>query len=103
MSRFVYKLIEWFSLMKKLSIIIICILSIMLVSCGNQADGNSDGLLRQEEPAMLAFAYTSPISSLIHLCDREPEKTDDAVARAEGGKRFFFAWMAFPACYCRKV
>ena len=47
------------------------------------------GLLRQEEPAMLAFAYTSPISSLIHLCDREPEKTDDAVARAEAFSRHF--------------
>ena len=41
------------------------------------------GLLRQEEPTMLAFAYTSPISALIHLCDREPEKTDEAVAWAE--------------------
>ena len=28
--------------MKKLSIIIICILSIMFVSCGNQTDGNSE-------------------------------------------------------------
>ena len=47
------------------------------------------GLLRQEEPAMLAFAYTSPISALIHLCDREPEKTEDAVARAEAFSRHF--------------
>ena len=47
------------------------------------------GLLRQEEPAMLAFAYTSPISALIHLCDREPAKTEDAVARAEAFSRHF--------------
>jgi AcrR family transcriptional regulator len=39
------------------------------------------GLLRQDDPEMLAFAYTAPISSLIHLCDREPEKTDDALAQ----------------------
>ena len=30
------------------------------------------GCLRRDDPAMLAFAYTAPISSLIHLCDREP-------------------------------
>ena len=34
------------------------------------------GLLRRDDPAMLAFAYTTPISALIHLCDREPEKTE---------------------------
>lgn len=39
------------------------------------------GLLRRDDPEMLAFAYTTPISALIHLCDREPEKTDDALAQ----------------------
>ena len=28
------------------------------------------GLIRRDDPAMLAFAYTAPISALIHLCDR---------------------------------
>ena len=37
------------------------------------------GLLRRDDPAMLAFAYTAPISVLIHLCDREPEKTEEAL------------------------
>ncbi len=41
------------------------------------------GLLRRDDPEMLAFAYTTPISALIHLCDREPEKTDDALAQIE--------------------
>ena len=41
------------------------------------------GLLRRDDPAMLAFAYTAPISALIHLCDREPEKTDVAMAQIE--------------------
>ena len=41
------------------------------------------GLLRRDDPAMLAFAYTAPISALIHLCDREPEKTGEAMAQIE--------------------
>ncbi len=41
------------------------------------------GLLRKDDPAMLAFAYTAPISALIHLCDRAPEKTDEAMAQIE--------------------
>ena len=47
------------------------------------------GLLRRDDPAMLAFAYTTPISSLIHLCDREPEKTDEAMAQVEAFSRYF--------------
>ncbi len=39
------------------------------------------GLLRREDPGMLAFAYTAPISARIHLCDREPEKTEEAMER----------------------
>ena len=39
------------------------------------------GLLRNDDPKMLAFAYTAPVSSLIHLCDREPEKTADAISQ----------------------
>lgn len=47
------------------------------------------GLLRPDDPAMLAFAYTAPISALIHLCDREPEKAPEAVARIEAFSRHF--------------
>ena len=47
------------------------------------------GLFRQDDPGMLAFAYTSPISSLIRLCDREPEKTDEAIAHIEAFSRHF--------------
>ena len=47
------------------------------------------GLLRRDDPAMLAFAYTAPISSLIHLCDREPEKTEAALRQAEAFSRHF--------------
>ena len=47
------------------------------------------GLLRKDDPAMLAFAYTAPISALIHLCDREPDKTDKAMAQVETFSRYF--------------
>ena len=47
------------------------------------------GLLRRDDPAMLAFAYTAPISALIHLCDREPDRTDEALQRIEAFSRHF--------------
>lgn len=47
------------------------------------------GLLCRDDPSMLAFAYTAPISSLIHLCDREPEKTEEAMAKIEAFSRHF--------------
>ena len=47
------------------------------------------GLLRRDDPAMLAFAYTAPISALIHLCDREPAKAEGAVTQIEAFSRHF--------------
>ena len=47
------------------------------------------GLLRKDDSAMLAFAYIAPISALIHLCDREPEKTEEAIRQAEAFSRHF--------------
>ena len=47
------------------------------------------GLMRRDDPAMLAFAYATPISALIHLCDREPEKTDEALRQIEAFSRHF--------------
>ncbi len=49
------------------------------------------GLLKKDDPRMLAFAYTAPISALIHLCDREPEKTEDAMKQAEAFSRHFIS------------
>ena len=49
------------------------------------------GLLRQDDPGMLAFGYTAPISALIHLCDREPEKTEEAIKQVEAFSRHFIA------------
>ena len=47
------------------------------------------GLLRRDDPRMLAFAYTAPISALIHLCDREPEKKEEAMKQVEAFSRHF--------------
>ena len=47
------------------------------------------GLVKRDDPAMLAFSYTAPISALIHLCDREPEKTEDAIRKIEALSRHF--------------
>lgn len=49
------------------------------------------GLIRQDDPAMLAFAYTTPISALIHLCDREPEKTLQAIEQIESFSRYYLS------------
>ena len=47
------------------------------------------GLLRNEDPGMLALAYTAPISALIHLCDRQPEKAEEAIRQVEAFSRHF--------------
>ena len=47
------------------------------------------GSLRRDDPAMLALAYTTPISALIHLCDREPDKKEAALAKVEAFSRHF--------------
>jgi AcrR family transcriptional regulator len=47
------------------------------------------GLLRRDDPAMLAFAYITPISALIHLCDREPGKMEEALQQVEAFSRHF--------------
>lgn len=49
----------------------------------------NDGLLKKDDPEMLAFAYTSPISALIQLCDRDHEKTEETLALAEKFVRQF--------------
>ena len=57
------------------------------------------GLIRREDPEMLAFAYTAPISALIHQCDREPESTEEALAKVEAFSRHFVrVYSAAPAC-----
>lgn len=49
------------------------------------------GLLQQEDPAMLAFGFTTPISALVHLCDREPGRQGEALERMEAFVRHFIS------------
>lgn len=53
-------------------------------------------LLQSDDPKMLAFAYIAPISALIHLCDREPEKEDNTVSQIESFSRHFIKTYATP-------
>ncbi|MBQ7780815.1 MAG: TetR/AcrR family transcriptional regulator [Lachnospiraceae bacterium] len=49
------------------------------------------GLLKRNNPQMLAFLYTAPVTSLIHLCDREPENRAGIVERIEEFVKYFIA------------
>ena len=42
-----------------------------------------NGSLKRGDPAMLAFAYAAPISTLVQLCDREPEKRGETMEKIE--------------------
>ena len=48
-----------------------------------------NGLLKDEDPEMLAFVYTAPITSLIHLCDRESQKQSEAIEQMKKFIRHF--------------
>ena len=47
------------------------------------------GLLKDEDPDMLAFIFTSPITALVHYCDREPEKEPEIMRQIEAYVRHF--------------
>ena len=49
----------------------------------------STGLLQKSDPAMLAFAYTAPISALIHHCDRHLEPHEITMERIARFSRYF--------------
>ena len=42
-----------------------------------------DGLLKKDNPEMLSFIYTAPVTSLVHLCDREPQKQEQIFKQIE--------------------
>lgn len=47
------------------------------------------GILKQDDPETLAFAYTAPISTLVQFCDREPEKEPEILVQIEEFVRHF--------------
>jgi len=48
-----------------------------------------DGLMKKDDAKMLAFMFTAPISSLIQLCTREPDKQEEVMQRAEAFVKYF--------------
>ena len=48
-----------------------------------------NGSLGHGDPAMLAFAYATPISTLVQLCDREPEKEPEILQQIEAFVKHF--------------
>lgn len=47
------------------------------------------GVIKKCDPKILAFAYTTPIAALIHLCDRDPDREDEAVQKLEAFVKMF--------------
>ena len=50
-----------------------------------------DGLMKKENPEILAFAFTAPVTSLIQLCTREPDRQEEVMKRAEEFIKYFIA------------
>ena len=53
------------------------------------AEMMDNGILKRDDPELLAFSYTAPITALIHRCDREPEKGPEIAAQIEAFVRHF--------------
>ena len=53
------------------------------------SDMMKNGSLKQDDPELLALTYTAPITSLIHLGDREPEKEPEIMQQMECHIRHF--------------
>ena len=47
------------------------------------------GILKTENPDLLAFQYTAPVTVLIHLCDREPEKEAEIMDKIKAHIKLF--------------
>ena len=58
------------------------------------AEMMESGILKKDDPDMLAFAYTAPITSLIHYRDREPEKEPEIMRQIEAFVKHFIGTYA---------
>ena len=47
------------------------------------------GILKKDDPEMLAFIYTAPITALVHDRDREPEKEPEILRQVEAFVKHF--------------
>lgn len=48
-----------------------------------------NGILRTTDPELLAFRYTAPVTVMIHLCDREPDRKQEIMDKIEAHIRQF--------------
>ena len=53
------------------------------------AEMMDNDILKKDDSDMLAFAYTTPITALIHYCDREPEKEPEILQQVEAFVKHF--------------
>ena len=47
-------------------------------------------LVRNEDPDTLAWMYVSPIIVLLSVCDRQPEREAESLAKLDAHVRLFF-------------
>ncbi|WP_432650365.1 TetR/AcrR family transcriptional regulator [Huintestinicola sp.] len=48
-----------------------------------------NGIMRKADPEMLSMSFTAPVSLFIQMCDREPEREQEAMERIEEYFRYF--------------
>ena len=49
-----------------------------------------NGIMRKSDPALLSMSFAAPVSLLIQMCDREPEREREVTKRIEE----YFRWFA---------
>ncbi len=53
------------------------------------AEMMENGILKKDDPELLAFEFTAPITALIHYCDREREKEPEILRQIEAFVKHF--------------
>ncbi|MBP0983563.1 MAG: TetR/AcrR family transcriptional regulator [Oscillospiraceae bacterium] len=48
-----------------------------------------NGIMKQGDPKLLSMSFAAPVSLLIQMCDREPEREQEAMERIETYFRYF--------------
>ena len=49
----------------------------------------AEGLMKRDDPAIVAFAFTTPITALVHQRDREPKREQEILMQLEAFLRHF--------------
>lgn len=47
------------------------------------------GTMRKGDPELVSMSFAAPVSLLIQMCDREPEREKEAMERIEAYLRYF--------------